>query len=141
MWLYSSLLQLQYNGLHNLHEFFLCLLFHRPPRATTDPPNGDIFGANREHNPAELCNTPNNNPHHNALIKNTLTIYGLVYPLRLSKKKSTGGIGFFQKYSVQEIENESIPLFWGSNATKKSKGCFRGIKFRQNEIKPLYYIV
>ena len=105
------------------------------------PPNGDNFGANREHNPAELCNTPDNNPDHYALIKNTLTIYGLVYPLRLSKKKSTGGIGFFQKYSVQEIENESIPLFWGSNATKKSKGCFRGIKFRQNEIKPLYYIV
>ena len=112
-----------------------------PPRATAAPPKSNIFGANREHNPAELCNTPNNNPHHNALIKNTLTIYGLVYPLRLSKKKSTGGIGFFQKYSVQEIENESIPLFWGSNATKKSKGCFRGIKFRQNEIKPLYYIV
>ena len=107
----------------------------------TDPPKRDIFGANREHNPADLCNTPDNNPDHYALIKNTLTIYGLVYPQRLSKKKSTGGIGFLQKYSVQEIENESIPLFWGSNATKKSKGCFRGIKFRQNEIKPLYYIV
>ena len=111
------------------------------PAAAADPRRPPIFGANREHNPAELCNTPNNNPHHNALIKNTLTIYGLVYPQRLSKKKSTGGIGFFQKYSVQEIENESIPLFWGSNATKKSNACFRGIKFRQNEIKPLYYIV
>lgn len=68
---------------------------------------------------------------HNAHIKNTLTIYGLVYPLRLSKKKSTGGNDFFQKYFVQEIENESIPLFWGSGATKKSEGRFRGIKFRQ----------
>jgi len=107
----------------------------------TDPPNGTIFGANREHNPAENVRHTDNNPDHNALIKNTLTIYGLVYPQRLSKKKSTGGIGFLQKYSVQEIENESIPLFWGSDATKKSNGCFRGIKFRQNEIKPLYYIV
>ena len=109
--------------------------------AATDPPKRDIFGADRDDNPAENVRHTDNNPDHNALIKNTLTIYGLVYPQRLSKKKSTGGIGFLQKYSVQEIENESIPLFWGSNATKKSNGCFRGIKFRQNEIKPLYYIV
>jgi hypothetical protein len=104
-------------------------------------PKRDIFGANREHNPAENVRHTDNNRDHYALIKNTLTIYGLVYPRRLSKKKSTGEIGFLQKYSVQEIKNESIPLFWGSDATKKSNGCFRGIKFRQNEIKPLYYIV
>ena len=90
---------------------------------------------------AENCAMVRGHPYHYALIKNSLTEYGLVYPLRLSKKKSTGGIGFFQKSCAQEIENESIPLFWGSNATKKSNGCFRGIKFRQNEIKPLYYIV
>jgi hypothetical protein len=45
---------------------------------------------------------------------------------------------FFQKSCAQKNENESIPLFWGSGATKKSGGRFRGIKI---EIKPLYYIV
>jgi len=38
---------------------------------------------------------------------------------------------FFQKSCAQKNENESIPLFWGSDATKKLKGRFRGIKFRQ----------
>jgi len=99
------------------------------------PPKRAIFGANRDANPAENCATHRRDPDHYALIKNTLTIYGLVYPRRLSKKKSTGEIGFFKKYFLQEIENESIPFFWGSGATKKSKGRFRGIKFRQIEIK------
>ena len=125
-----------------MKSFYVYYFIDRPRRRPSPtPPTPDIFGANRDANPAENMRHTDNNPVHYALIKNTLTIYGLVYPQRLSKKKSTGGIGFFQKYSVQEIENESIPLFWGSNATKKSNGCFRGIKFRQNEIKPLYYIV
>jgi hypothetical protein len=38
---------------------------------------------------------------------------------------------FFQKSCAQKNENESIPLFWGSGATKKSGGRFRGIKFSQ----------
>ena len=78
-------------------------------------------------NCAEVCGRP----YHYAHIKNTLTDYGLVYHLGLSKKKSTGGIGFFIKVFCPENENESIPLFWGSDATKKSKGRFRGIKFRE----------
>ena len=121
-------------------SFYVYYFVVHHPRAGR-PQKRAIFGANREHNPAENCATHRRDPDHYALIKNTLTIYGHVYPRRLSKKKSTGGIGFLQKYSVQEIKNESIPLFWGSDATKKSNGCFRGIKFRQNEIKPLYYIV
>jgi hypothetical protein len=39
---------------------------------------------------AENCAMVRGHPDHNALIKNSLTDYGLVYPLRLSKKKSTG---------------------------------------------------
>ncbi len=78
-------------------------------------------------NCAEVCGRP----YHYAHVKNTLTDYGLVYHLGLSKKKSTGGIGFFIKVFCPENENESIPLFWGSDATKKSKGRFRGIKFRE----------
>jgi len=133
--------QIQYNGLHNLHKILLCLLFHRPPPRAGRTRNAPFSERTVTPNPAENCATHRRDPDHYALIKNTLTIYGLVYPRRLSKKKSTGEIGFLQKYSVQEIENESIPLFWGSDATKKSNRCFRGIKFRQNEIKPLYYIV
>ena len=39
---------------------------------------------------AENCAMVRRHPYHYALIKNSLTDYGLVYPLRLSKKKSTG---------------------------------------------------
>ena len=39
---------------------------------------------------AENCAMVRGHPYHYALIKNSLTDYGLVYPLRLSKKKSTG---------------------------------------------------
>ena len=39
---------------------------------------------------AENCAMVRRHPYHYALIKNSLTEYGLVYPLRLSKKKSTG---------------------------------------------------
>jgi hypothetical protein len=38
---------------------------------------------------------------------------------------------FFQKSCAQKNENESIPLFWGSGATEKSEGRFRGSKFRE----------
>ena len=91
---------------------------------------------------AENCAGVVVRPDHNAHIKNTLTIYGLIYPLLLSKKKSTGGNGFFSKVFSPENENESIPIFWGSGATKKSEGRFRGIKFREIKIKPLVlYII
>jgi hypothetical protein len=46
---------------------------------------------------AETCAMVREHPYHYALIKNGLTEYGLVYHLRLSKKKSTGGNDFFPK--------------------------------------------
>jgi hypothetical protein len=46
---------------------------------------------------AETCAMVRDHPYHYALIKNSLTEYGLVYHLRLSKKKSTGGNDFFPK--------------------------------------------
>jgi len=46
---------------------------------------------------AENCAMVREHPYHYALIKNSLTEYGLVYHLRLSKKKSTGGNDFFPK--------------------------------------------
>ena len=39
---------------------------------------------------AEYVTHGRKHPDHNAHVKNSLTDYGLVYPLRLSKKKSTG---------------------------------------------------
>ena len=58
-----------------------------PPR---DPQNAPFSERTVTITLAENCAMVRGHPDHNAHIKNSLTDYGLVYPPRLSKKKSTG---------------------------------------------------